>query len=313
MCGLALLLSLGAVRPSTSSPASVLDVIVSGGEVTVDVRGVSLAQVLQAVGQRVDVELTLRGDLSAPITQSFSGVSLEEAFQRLAAGHSVVVTYAVAPGDSSRRGRLTEVWVLGRSSAPDPSVASTQRNGDPGESRLSSRRDQEAEDRTPVATLHFPLGGWLSGIQALADEAGRGSEGAVARLTDISASEPDAVVRQQAVAALGRLRGPDVEAALAAALADVDMSVRVRAVRELRAAGTEAALQSIAGALIGDPDPQVRLAAISALTSFPGRTMLQGLARASGDPNALVREEATRGLSWWNTHLPGARSDLRAH
>jgi hypothetical protein len=315
VCGLALLLSLGAVRPSTSSPASVLDVIVSGGEVTVDVRGVSLAQVLQAVGQRAGVELTLRGDLSAPITQSFSGVPLEEAFQRLAAGHSVVVTYAVAPGDSSRRGRLTEVWVLGRSTATDisvavggmpgtTSVASTQRNR--GEPRLSSRRDQEAEDRAPVATLHFPLGGWLSGIQALADEANRGGEGAVARLTDISASEPDALVRQQAVAALGRLQGRDVEPVLTAALADDDASVRMQAVRGLRGTGTETAVQALAGALRGDADPSVRLAALDALMSFPGRAMLQGLVNAAADPDARVRDAAARGLAWWNARPSGA-------
>jgi hypothetical protein len=321
---LALLLSLGAVGTSMSGPVSetetnastVLDVSVSGGELTVDVRNAPLGQVFQTIGRRAGLEVTLRGDLSARITQSFAGVSLEDGIRRLARGHSIAVTYAASP-EAAERGILTGVWVMGSSSAPDRAVAVSsppgvtaaplnQGNGDPGESRPPSRREQKAEERAPEATIHFPLGGWLSGIQALADEADRGSEAAVARLADISASEPAAVVREQAVAALGRLKGPEIEPALTAALTDDDVLVRVRAVRGLRGTGTETAVQSLAGVLMGDADPQVRLAALSALTSFPGRTMVLGLARAVADPDGRVREAAARGLAWWNTRLTGA-------
>jgi hypothetical protein len=322
---LALLLSAGTVGTSISGPVSeteknpstVLDVWVSRGELTVDVRNAPLAEVLRTVGEKAGVGVTLRGDLDTPVTESFAGVPLEEGIRRLARGHSVAATYA-ASADAPRRGVLTGVWVIGGSATPGPSVAARSTRGDPSAPPSqgardssapgpSSLRDQKADERVPDVTVHFPVGGWIDGIQALSDEAVRGSEAAVALLADISASEPAAVVRHQAVAALGRLKGPAIELALTAALADDDVAVRVRAVRGLRAAGTETAVQSLAGILMRDGEPPVRLAALGALTSLPGPTMLQGLAKASSDPDALVREAAAQGFLWWKTRLPGAR------
>jgi hypothetical protein len=321
---LALLLSAGAVGTSTSGPVSeteknaspVLDVRVSRGELTVDVRDAPLAEVLRTIGEQAAVGVTLRGELRTPITESFAGVPLEDGIRRLARGHSVVVRYA-ASADAPGRGILTGVWVIGGSSTPEPSVAAGSTRRDPSAPlsqgardssapRPSSPEDQKADERIPEATVHFPVGRWIDGIQALSDEAERGSEVAVALLADVSASEPAAVVRHQAVAVLGRLTRPETEPALTAALADGDASVRLRAVRGLRTTGTETAVQSLAGALIGDADAQVRLAALSALMSYPGRTMLQGLVMASSDRDQLVRETAIQGLSWWKTRLPGS-------
>ena len=296
---LALGLAAGAVGASLANSSTFLDVLVSRGELTVDARNAPLAQVLQTVGKRAGIEVTLRGDFSTPITASFTGVPLEEGIRRLAHGHSVAVTYAAA-ADAPRGEMLTAVWVIeGSSRRTLGARPAPLGHGDGGsaEPRSSSLRDQEPEGK---------LGGWLSGMQALADEADRGSEAAVALLTDISVSGPAAVIRQQAVAALGRLRGPDVEPALTSALADDDAMVRVRAVRGLRGTGTETAVQSLAGVLLGDTDPEVRLAALNALTSFPGRTMLQGLAKAVTDPDGRVRDAAARGLAWWSARPSGA-------
>ena len=204
----------------------------------------------------------------------------------------------------------------GPSTRGSPATAKSPRESAPGplshvegaarESRPSSLKTQTADGRAPDVTVHSPLGGWSREIQMLTEEADRGSEAAVALLVDIIASEPNAAVRHQAVAALGRLNAAETELALTAALADDDVSVRVRAIRGLRGAGTETAAQSLREVLIGDADPQVRLAALRALASYPGRTMLQGLAKASSDPDGLVRETATRGLSWWKPRVPDA-------
>jgi len=290
---LTLLLSVGAAGASMSG--TTLDVRVSRGELTVDVHEAPLAQVLRTVGERSGVAVTLRGDFSAPITQSFTSVPLEEGIRRLARGHSVAVTYA-APGDAPGPEILTGVWVIkGSSPPPGASVAGGNTRGD------TALRDRKADE-----TLHSRPGGWIDGIHALAEEAEGGSEAAVELLTGLSATDPSAMVRHQAVSALGRLKGPEVEAALTAALADEDASVRVRAVRGLRGTGSETAMQSLTGVVTGDGDPQVRLAALRALASLPGPTTLQGLMKASSDPDGLVRETATRGLSWWTTRLRGA-------
>lgn len=298
-------LSVGTAGGSQTGASVALDVWVSGGELTVDVRNAPLAQVLHAVSEQAGIEVRLHGDLSAPITDSFRGLSLEDGVRRLARGHSLAVTYGTSargPGHA----RPTAVWILGRSplrDGPRPlprTSAAVSRGGDESTSPVPV----SGVDRRPVpspdgGTSPVPSAVLPSGILALANEAAQGSETAVASLADISAADPSAVVRQQAVAALERLKGPAIEPLFTAALADVDVSVRVRAVRGLRGTGSETALASLARASTSDGDPEVRLAALSALMSFPGHTMEQSLVRAAGDPDARVRDAAARGLVWW--------------
>ena len=275
--------------------SAVIDVAVSGVELTVDVQNAPLAQVLQIIGERACIDVTLHGDFSTPVTQSFVGLPLEEGIRRLARGHSVAVTYGTST-DESGQSMLTGVWVIGKSS-PGAGAAS--------DSSPSSPKAEQADSRVAEAT-ESQLAPRIGEIQRLADDAGRGGEAALARLTDIGAQDADAALRQQAVAALGRLTSSAVEPALVAALADTDVEVRLRAVRGLRRFGTDTAVQSIAEVSLADADPQVRLAAVTALTSLPGGSMRRGLARASSDPDEVVRGVAIRGLAWWNTRVPFA-------
>ena len=278
-----------------NNPSAIIDVQVSVGQLTVDLRDAPLAQVLQLIGERACIEVTLHGDFSAPVTQAFAALPLEEGIRRLAGGRSVAVTYGAAAGESGQA-MLTRVWVMGKSS-PGAGAAS--------DSSPSSPKDEQADSRVAEAT-ESQLAPQIGEIQRLADDAGRGGETALARLTDIGALDADAALRQQAVAALGRLTSSAVEPALVAALADTDVEVRLRAVRGLRRFGTDTAVQSIAEVSLADADPQVRLAAVTALTSLPGGSMRRGLARASSDPDEVVRGVAIRGLAWWNTRVPFA-------
>jgi hypothetical protein len=289
--------SAGPVSPAHTDPSAILEVSVDRSGLTVDVRNVPLARVLRAVGEQAGVDVSIRGDLNALVTESFHRWPLEEGIRRLARGHSLVVTYAAPEGDGQSR-VLTRIWVMGDSSTP--AAAAT------GSAREPASRATSPATRDPgEARADERVTGWMGGMQALTDEAGRGREAAVAVLTDLSTSEPDAAVRHQAVAALGRLTGPAIEPALTAALADADASIRARAVRGLRGTGTETAVQSLADAAIADEDAGVRLAALRALASYPGPAMREAFAKALSDPDQLVRETAIRGLSWWNTHRPG--------
>ena len=288
---LALLLLLSCRTSGTAlekDPSRAHDVRVNGGDVTVDVHDAPLAQVLRAIGEQAGIEVTIFGDLSTPVTQDFAAVPLEEGIRRLTRGHSLAVTYADDESSGSRV--LRGIWVM---SNPSTAVAAEASNDAP---EVGASHGRGPEDDS----------GWIGGIQALAEEADRGGAAAVRRLTNLGASEPSAVVREQAVAALGRLAGAEIEPALTAALADADASVRVRAVRGLRGTGTETAVASLARASTDDADPQVRLAALSALMSFPGHTMAQGLVRAMADPDRRVRDAAARGLTWWNASRSSA-------
>jgi len=207
---------------------------------------------------------------------------LEEGIRRLTRGHSLAVTYA-APADDPTSRVLAGIWVMGSASPP----------------REPAPRVQAPPETSP--------GNALGEVPALVGRADLGGAAILARLGELSVSGRDPALREQAVAALERLAGAAAEPVLVAALADDDAAVRVRAVRGLRGLGTDTALQSLAGVVTGDAEPRVRLAALRALTSFPGRSALEGLARATSDPDDLVREWAVRGLSWWTTRTPGAR------
>lgn len=277
------------------APSTVIDVVVSGVELTVDVRHAPLARVLEIIGERAGVEVTLHGDVNAPITRSFTGLPLVEGIRELARGYSVIVTYGIPSGESGHA-TVTGVWVMG--SVPGARASSESRAASPVEEQANPRVAEAAD----AAALASPIGE----IQRLAVDADRGSEAAMARLAEIGASDADAALREQAVAALGRLTSPGAEPLLVAALADVDVSVRVRAIRGLRTFDTETAAASLADVLIADVDPRVRLAALAAVGSLSGPRVPTMLEKASTDPDVTVRETAVRWLAWWRSRVPAA-------
>ena len=290
-----------AVAAPGPEPAATIGVSVGQGAVTVDVSNAPLAQVLQIIGELSGVAVTLHGDLSARVTQAFAGLPLEEGIRRLAPDYSVVITYGAPVGDSGQS-PVTGIWIMGR--LPARAGAFTESGPSAAGPAPTPTPHEPAEASVPDAARVAFLAHHIAEIQQLADAAGHGNAAALARLAEIGAADADAALRQQAVAALGRLTGSAVEPVLAAALADTDADVRVRAVRGLRRQGTDTSMQSIAHAGLADGDPRVRLAAVTALTSLPSGAMRRALARAASDPDDAVRGVAIQGLAWWNTRAP---------
>lgn len=96
-----------------------IDVKVIQGELTLDVRNQPLAQVLREIAAQANLQLTLRGDLSAPVTQSFAAVPLDEAIRRLAREFSFALIYAGAAGER-RADDLTGLWIIGKAAPSEP-------------------------------------------------------------------------------------------------------------------------------------------------------------------------------------------------
>src|SRR5262249_44370491 len=103
------------------TPPVPLDVKIERGTLTVNVHNAPLAQVLRVIGERAGIQVTVRGDVSGPVTQSFAGVPLDDGIKRLTQGYSLVLIHAAA--GKSKAARLTRVWVLGGTSTPRPSAA----------------------------------------------------------------------------------------------------------------------------------------------------------------------------------------------
>jgi hypothetical protein len=311
---LVLLISHAGIRvagATENEPSTVIAVAVSRGKLSVDARLAPLAQVLRAIGERAGLDVTLRGNLNAPVTQSFVDLELGDGIRRLADGHSLTLIYAVT-SQRLQESILTGVWVIDGSPRPGMSAASqhagrTPHIANPEPPAQSSVEDQKDNASVARDPLDVPVERRSGEIRALTDGAVQGSAGALARLREIAASDADPMVRRQAVAALGQLKGPEIDAVLSAALGDVDASVRARAVRGLRGSTSEAARRSLVEVLVVDQDAQVRFAAVRALTSRLDPTTLPALEMALSDPDPLVRDTAMRRLSWWKAQAREGR------
>jgi hypothetical protein len=248
-------------------PPVPLAVTVDHGLVSVDVRDALLADVLHEIAAQAGVQVTIRSGGTDRVTQTFAGVSLDEAIRRLAQGYDVVLIYGSARG-RARPGRLAEVRVYEASTRAVPVVV------DP--------RQRNARLRV---------------VRSLIWQARRRRPGALTSLAGILASDPDPVVRRSAAAALAGLREPEAVAALTTALGDQDASVRVAALSSLGVLRDGAQAPAMIQLLSRDPDAAVRRAAVRALARLGSEEARRGLEAAARDPDASVRQAAVFALN----------------
>lgn len=262
-------------RPPSSAAAqeaaaSAIYVATQPQLLSVDVHGVPLVDVLRVIGKQAGVVVTIRGDVSAPVTQSFAGLPLDEGIRRLAGRHALVLSYGPS-GDRAGADVLTSVWVSGSSSAEQGSTGIDEggRAAEPD----APRAPASPRDKTAAAELARTLSG-----------------------------DPDPIVRALAVAALGQVGKGEAAAALIAALGDRSISVRIQAVRTLRWLEGARAVWALGGVLIGDPDPRVRRVVARELAALHGEEVRWALEAAASDPDEAVRQEVAAALARWREH-----------
>lgn len=298
-------------------PHPVINVAIEQGLLKVDVRNALLAEVLRVIGERAGLRVTIRGNVETLVTESFAGVPLDEGIKRLVGGQSSALLYA-SPSPHGEKAPLAEVWIIGGftggqlPAAPEEEPSEIYKQSEHVAQKSAGAGSHfhdggQLGDKSSLAVTGPELSTRLDEVRELARQARRGEEGAIAALAEILAWEEDSVVRKRAAAALGRVKGVEVEAALAMALGDQDSSVRVRAVRGLRRLGGEMVTQALSEVVLGDSDPRVRRVAARALAALPSQAAQQALETASLDPDQLVRQTVDRALDWWETH-PIARS-----
>jgi len=205
-------------------------------------------------------------------------------------------------------------------------VARSVSDRDPAVRRISMQILAEVADGEASPALHQGLRDDDAAVRAAALRgwARIGDESAFAEASGLM-GDSDAEVRLAAVEALLASGSPERAAThLSGLLADPDPRVRARASaallgsdradeadRILRAmadspepewrAAAAAALHDAGAsedtvAMLSDPDPRVRRAAVSALSTDPHSGAAQALVRALGDPDPNVRAEAGEGL-----------------
>jgi len=271
----------GEEAAAPASPIPPLAVKVDDGLVSVDIRNALLGEVLRAIAGQAAIQLTIYSGATDRVTESFSDVNLDEAFQRLAQGYDVVLVYGRAR-DRGGPDHLVEVRVY---------EASTP--GGPG-GRILGPREQarslvDARER----------GARLQNVRSLIEQAQKREPGALASLAEILANDPDPIVRQIATAGFAGIRTPEAVAALTTALGDQEPSVRIAAVSSLGVMRDDTQAPVIGQVLTRDTDAGVRRAAVRALATLRSDEAHRALEAAVSDPDASVRQAAQGALNRW--------------
>jgi HEAT repeat protein len=260
-----------------NAPPAMVEMAIREGLLSVKLRHAPMADVLLAIGAQAGFEVIIRGDLSAPVTWSFSDLPLDEGIRRLLAGSALVMIYTPSQGQAGLR-PLAKVIALG--AGGDAAV----RNA--AVARTIPARKTEVSQETAAVSLNGDHENRLRAVQRLAiipDAA------ATEDLTLLLSQDEDPLIRRVAAIAMGRMGGAGAEAALTAALEDEDSLVRGRAIQALAKWGPKA-VGSLVKMLMEDPDATVRRQAALSLGRMSGEGAPDALQAAQADPDYAVRQ-----------------------
>ena len=232
---------------------------VADGLVSLEAREAPVGAVVAAIATRASLVVASGDGLEDRLTDSFAEMPLGAALARILGERSFLLqTYA--PDAWGRRGW---VWILGACSPPIATVEAPQRGSAP----------------LPARTVDYES---MSGTEALMS------------IVNVLAAG-DAAARRTAIHELGELPIADALPLLRQGLGDPDRAVRVAAVHELSALGPPAA-PALAAAL-DDRDLDLRLRALDALAQIATPTARAALGQAFDDADARVRAAAAEHIA----------------
>jgi HEAT repeat protein len=114
---------------------------------------------------------------------------------------------------------------------------------------------------------------------------------------------------QRAVLALGAVGGAPEAALLEALLGDPEPRIRIGAVTALRDIGTTGHVPAVE-ALLADPEPAVRKEAVKTLAQLGGPHGIEALRRvAENDPEGFLREQAGQAAAEAQSRLADAKEE----
>ena len=118
-------------------------------------------------------------------------------------------------------------------------------------------------------------------------------------LSSVLEHDEDRVVRGNAAAALGEIKGGSAVTLLARALEDEAVSVRLNAVRALGKIGSEEAVEILGDILLDHPDRRLRWLAARTLGEQRCEGSRRFLEEAALDSDHTVRKEVDQSLAQW--------------
>ncbi len=223
--------------------AAPIEVEVRQGLLTLNARNAPLASVLRIIGENAGFAVTIKGNLSNPVTTSFAGVRMNKAIRRLLGENSWIMLYGPSDADGRAAG--------------------------PSELRVYARRARVTET---AAVMHpaitqpaFMQPAVIESDVAAPESMPASSKDSI--LKDIT--RPDRAARLRAIGKLGRLKDENtIDILTQVLLAEEDAFVRRYAVVTLGRTGRDRAIETLVEVSLSDPDDMVRKAADSALAQW---------------------------------------------
>jgi hypothetical protein len=155
-------------------------VTIDGGKLSVSLREAKLHDVMEAIARQSGIQIICVGQAAqATVTESFSGLPLEDGLRRLLRGKSYMLMYA----ETERESRITKVFVMSRTGEPaedvgeqTPSIAevmsealNTERFAETVKVAITAADGTTEEDQAPEGTVAAEL---TSTFQRLLSERG---------------------------------------------------------------------------------------------------------------------------------------------
>lgn len=273
----------GAVGEPEGREGDGFTLAVSEGRMTLVADGAPLSEILRALGDRAGIEVTLRGDLSAPVRAVIEDAPIGRALTRLLRRSSNAVVFEPDRGGGERR--VARLWVLGAGGGPagepDGLVISDDAAVVPADPDELAARRSAANQLLRLATGTGEPQLKLTGPRAL---------------LRALAGDPDPFARSRAAAALGALGRPAASPALERALRDDHPAVRAQAIQALGRIGGDRAVDAIGRLGLEAEERSDRLKAAAALAARPGAAAARYLEQIARDEDRLVAEVARAAL-----------------
>lgn len=218
--------------------AAPIEVKVRKGLLTVNARDAPLANVLRVIGENAGFAVTIKGNLSIPVTVSFAGVRMDKAIRRLVGENSWTMIYGPSDADGRAAG--------------------------PSELRVYAHRARDMESAAAIQPAAIQPAVIESDVAALESSPASSKDSILKDL-----ARPERAARMRAIGILGRLKDENtIDILVQVLLAEEDAFVRRYVVVTLGRIGGDRAIETLAEVSHSDPDDMVRKAADSALSRW---------------------------------------------
>lgn len=264
---------------SGTGGAGLVSIEFHDGRLSLEADQVPVVELMQFVGDEAGFEVAAYGDLAQQrISLSFTDVRMANAIRRLLQGTSAIISYRPSAEPGGQRS-IAKIYLLGSGPAAEGSEPIRLQTLEPdldNDLRASEIVSTDAESR----------------IAAIDRAEGLGDELTLENLAFSLQHDPDPAVRLKSIAAIAEIGGSTAADMLEAGLGDDNARVRQQVVQTLGALEDERIPFWLGQVLMGDPSPEVRLAAVQSLARQGGDTARVFIEAATGDSSSDVSEAA---------------------